>query len=136
MPDWVRVLLALRERVAGLVGLKTAQSKQQVEQEIINFNGQPGEKIALFQVLASNPQEIVTGQDDKHLNFRLSFRLENLSPGEYRLWLITTVVQHNQVGRWYMAVVKTVHKLIVTTILKNMTSRLETNPAPDPVSMY
>ncbi len=55
IPAPARWLLAGREVLARLVGLKTAQGRRQVEREIRRFRGQVGDRIALFEVLAASP---------------------------------------------------------------------------------
>ncbi|CAN5918575.1 hypothetical protein BH24BAC1_BH24BAC1_04140 [soil metagenome] len=125
IPAPARWLLAGREVLARLVGLKTAQGRRQVEREIRRFRGQVGDRIALFEVLAASPIELLTGMNDQHLDFRLSLRLQRLSPDTCRLWLLTQVQTHNRLGRTYMAMVKPVHRWLMQRVVRNMALALE-----------
>jgi hypothetical protein len=63
-----------------------------------------GDKIARFTLFAQCATEIVTGDDDKHLGFRVSVRklTEN---GTSRVVLSTVVSPHNVFGRAYLLVI-------------------------------
>ncbi len=125
MPAWVTVLFKIRERVAGFIGLKVAQKLDR--HEIENFVAEKGASLGLFKVLDRNEQEIITGEDDKHLDFRLSFYLEK-SPwngvNEYTLVLTTIVMFRRQLGKLYFIPVKPFHKWIVPAVMRKMVSTL------------
>lgn len=125
IPTPARWLLGVREVLARLVGLKTAQSRRQVEREMRHFRGRVGERIALFEVLAASPNELLTGVNDRHLDFRLSFLIQPTSPGTYRLWLLTMVQAHNKLGRGYMAMVKPFHSWLMGRVVRKMALALE-----------
>jgi hypothetical protein len=59
------------EVIAKMVGLKKANGID-VTKQLKNFKGEIGDSIALFHVMERNETEILTGENDKHLNFRLS----------------------------------------------------------------
>jgi hypothetical protein len=125
IPTPARWLLGVREVLARLVGLKTARSRRQVEREMRHFRGRVGERIALFEALAASPNELLTGMNDHHLDFRLSFLIQRLSPGTYCLWLLTQVQTHNRLGRGYLAMVKPVHRWLMRRVVRKMASALE-----------
>lgn len=118
MPTWFGWLMGLREMIAGWIGLKTAKGINVAEQ-LQNFTGKPGESVALFQVMAADKVEIMTGENDSHLDFRLSF-FAIPKGDEVEIILATTVKKHNLVGKLYFLPVQPIHRLIVPIVLKRM----------------
>ncbi len=117
-PRWFGWLIGLRELIAGWIGLKTAKGID-IQAEIDQFQGREGEAIALFKVMRTNEQEIMMGENDQHLDFRLSFfRIEK--EGAVEIVLSTTVEMNNWLGRVYFIPVKPIHRLIVPIIIKRM----------------
>ena len=121
-PAWFRGLLGLRELIAGWIGLKTAKGFN-IEQELATFSAQPGESIALFKVLKTNQEEIMMGENDSHLDFRLSFIAKPKEEQTIEICLATTVMFNNWVGRLYFLPVGPIHRLIVPIILRRMIKR-------------
>lgn len=100
-PRWVTPLLAIRDRIVRIAGLHQAR-EDGVSQR--------------FPILASTEQEVITGDDDTHLSFRVSTRRS-----EHQTMVITTTVTiHNRLGRLYWAVVRFVHPLVVRSSLRVM----------------
>ncbi len=77
-----------------------------------------GEKIARFTLYAQNDTEIVTGGDDRHLDFRVSVRKLSRD-GSDRVVLSTAVSPHNLFGRAYLFVILPFHRLGVRALLAN-----------------
>ena len=102
-PAWVGRLMALRNRLVRLVGLKTARMEG-------------------FPVLAERDDEIVVGFDDGHLDFRLVIRVEPRAAGLNQVCIATLVDRHNILGRAYIAVVTPFHKVIVMRMLRGLAS--------------
>lgn len=123
MPNFVVWLLTIRELIAKQIGLKTSNGKQSVIKEINSFKGNIGEQIALFEVWNRTEKEILTGQQDKHLDFALSFYL-NKHKEKYELKLITIVQINNTFGKIYFFLIKPFHKLIMPLIVKRIKNRL------------
>lgn len=122
-PRWFRGLMYLREAIAGLIGLKTGEGID-VRQQLKSFSGEVGESIALFHVLGRSEEEILTGENDRHLDFRLSFFARPLEKGTELV--LTTTVQYNAwLGKAYFLPVRPIHRLIVPIILKRMARYLE-----------
>ncbi len=115
-PAWVDWLFALRNRIVSLFGLKTsgARTKEAVLQ---NFKCEIGERVGLFKIFDKNEHEIILGEDDKHLDFRVSLFLDR----QNNLLTVSTIVKiHNWLGTLYFLPVKPLHQLIVPTIAKGM----------------
>lgn len=108
LPGWVNFLFYIRNRVVGLFGLKTDKDKKDTE--------------TFFKVIENREEEIVMGDDDKHLNFRASVMKDEWTG----CICLTTVVHFNNAwGRVYFLPVKPFHKIIMRTLLKRYLKREE-----------
>lgn len=92
-PSWVAGLLALRERLVGLVGIERAAGDE-------------------FDVRTGTDDEVLLGADAGHLDFRASVRRE-----PERVVLSTVVGLRGRRGRLYWSVVRLVHPLVVRALL-------------------
>ena len=128
-PKWVSALFSLRNKIAKLIGLKTSQNVKNKDELIASLKGVPNEQIGLFKIFESSSNEIVMGEDDKHLNFRVSLFLDSSSSHqELKNITITTTVQFNNTfGKLYFLPVKPFHHQIVPSILKGIIKELKSN---------
>lgn len=126
-PDWVEKLFSIRNKVVKLVGLKTAPDLKNKKRLLENFSGQPGEQIGLFKILEKTDKEVILGEDDKHLNFRVSLLIHPNGNGSKKkeLTISTAVVFNNWLGRLYFLPVRPFHRHIVPSMLKGMIRELE-----------
>lgn len=124
-PKWIEGLFILRNKIVGAFGLKTSGSPADRQEQLANFKCEEGEQLGLFKVRNRTKNEVVLGEDDKHLNFRVSLFVENLSGNRKSLTVTTTVLFNNWLGRLYFIPVRPFHKLIVPTMLKAMVRQLE-----------
>ncbi|MEM1321815.1 MAG: DUF2867 domain-containing protein [Bacteroidota bacterium] len=123
LPKWFGVLIFIRERIASWLGLKTAAGID-IGRQLKDFTGEPGQSIALFHILGNSENEILSGEDDQHLDFRLSFFSTPQAEGT-EIMLATTVQMNNWIGKLYFLPVGVVHRLIVPLILKRMARLVE-----------
>lgn len=114
-PRWARWLLILRGWLVAPFGLRrtTAAAFDSIE---IKSTYLVGEKIARFTMYALNDTEILTGGDDRHLDFRVSVRKSNRD-GAAWVTLSTSVNPHNLFGKAYLFVILPFHRLGVRTLL-------------------
>lgn len=124
-PIWVRRLMSFRNTLVQKVGLKTSDEPNDADQIIQNFDGQIGSAIGLFEVFDRSENEIVFGQNDRHLNFRASLLINSGQAGGSELYFTTGVDFHNVLGKAYFLVVKPFHKVIVKSMLKSTKKHLE-----------
>jgi hypothetical protein len=117
LPDWLVVLLHLRDTIVLPLGLKSSFNPTATHPTHCREELKPGMKVGLFEVLNRTPEEIVLGEDDRHLNYRVLVRLER-EEGKY--WaVVSTVLQFNNwLGRAYFVPVKPLHKLIVPALMR------------------
>lgn len=109
-PKLVKYLMLLRNKIMSLFGFKT---------EIINSNNikdiQLGNKVGFFNIYFINEHEIIAGEEDKHLDFLVSFYKRDTT------LIVTTLVKYNNIfGKIYMTFVKPFHKIVVKNMLKNL----------------
>ncbi|HEV7348615.1 DUF2867 domain-containing protein [Telluribacter sp.] len=126
-PQWVGKLFILRNKIVAVFGLKTAEVPKNRQQLLDNFTCRPGEQLGLFKVYSRTDNEVILGEDDKHLDFRISLFVSPHPQDQSSkvLTLSTTVVFHNWLGRLYFLPVKPFHKLIVPAMLKGIVKQLE-----------
>jgi uncharacterized membrane protein len=102
-PGWAKSLMVLRDAIVARFGIKTAQQLS---------NGAGG-RIGIFRIYGVTQDEIIVGEDDSHLDFRLSM-LRSKDGGPHGCITLTSVVHcHNRVGRTYIMLIRPFHKLIV-----------------------
>jgi hypothetical protein len=126
-PNWVGKLFAFRNKMVALFGLKTLDTVSNREELLAKFKCEAGEQLGLFKVFNTNENEVILGENDKHLDFRISLFLES-SEGNLTKKIITistTVIFHNRFGKLYFLPVKPFHQLIVPSMLKGIINHLE-----------
>ena len=126
-PKWTERLFELRNRLVSIFGLKTSKKPKNREALFKNFKCEPNDKIGLFTVYHKDEHEVVLGEDDKHLNFRISlYKGESpLGQNTKSLTISTTVTFHNWFGKLYFIPVKPFHRLIVPRMLKGILKQME-----------
>ena len=117
-PKWFMLLMGIREGISRLIGLKTAAGID-VRKQVQNFSGEVGESIALFHVLGRSKTEILSGENDSHLDFRLSF-FANPTQENTNVILSTTVCFNAWTGKAYFLPVRPIHKFIMPILMKRM----------------
>ena len=121
-PGWVRFLMALRDRIVGLIGLKTSGDFS--EAAFDRFVIVPGNALGVFHIFAVGPHEIILGENDSHLDFRVLVRLEPDGEAKYRLIVATGVRVNNLLGRLYFIPVGMFHRRIVPAMLRGIVRNL------------
>lgn len=116
---WVSSLMKLRDKIVQPFGLKTSKDieKQSVDYEI-------GSQHGIFKIFDKTDNEIVLGEDDTHLNFRVSLLLESDNTNK-KISITTAVKFNNLFGKLYFLPVKPFHKLIVKGCLRNIIRQIE-----------
>ncbi len=120
-------MFGLRNKIASIFGLKTPGEIDDRQQKLDNFKCEPGEQLGLFKVFNKTDNEVVLGEDDKHLNFRVSLLLNKhkIDLTKKEIIISTTVEFNNWFGRLYFLPVRPFHKIIVPTMLKGIIKQLE-----------
>jgi hypothetical protein len=122
-PAWVDALMAARNRVVGLLGLKNIGAITDVP-EGIEHKLQPGHRLGIFSFVRATPTELVVEDADKHLVVQLAVLKEPHSAQHDRLSVTTVVHIHNMLGRLYMLPVARAHKFIVPAVLRQASAAI------------
>jgi hypothetical protein len=123
-PSWIRYALRARDAVVSVVGLKPSKIESATKQDTPTAPLEPGDRAGIFRVMERTDNEIVMGEDDRHLDFRVSLLYER-EPGsdDVAFVTLTTVVRfNNTLGRAYFLPVKPVHKLVVPAMMRGAVS--------------
>ena len=115
---WIRLLLGLRDALVAGFRVKTTQ---EVRRAAIADNA---ERIDFFRILARSDRELILGENDRHLDFRLSLLLRARPDGSGDELVATTVVRcHNALGRVYLALIARFHRLVVISNLSRAANK-------------
>jgi hypothetical protein len=124
-PKWSEKLFDLRNKIVSVFGLKTPDKHINREEQLKNFTCQVGSSLGLFNIYAKTENEVILGEDDKHLNFRISLLKEDNQLENKKLTITTVVEFNNWFGKLYFLPVKPFHKLIVPKMLKGIIKELK-----------
>jgi Protein of unknown function (DUF2867) len=115
-PEWVNVLMAVRNRAVSIVGLKNLGHLGAVDGSKPASTYRVGDRVGIFTLLYVTENEVVLGDSDKHLNVKVSVCKATCE--DHTSIAVSTVVHvHNALGRAYMFLVAPVHKIIVPAML-------------------
>jgi hypothetical protein len=114
-PSWVAWLLSMRDVLVARFGIKTTRQLRMSSRPASN------ERVDIFRIYERRPHEIILGEDDRHLDFRVSVMREMraLSTGPRPYLIVSTVVHcHNRLGRTYITLIAPFHRLVVESGLR------------------
>jgi hypothetical protein len=115
-PRWVELLMRLRNWIVRPLGLKTGPAGSRGALDRVALRA--GQRVGLFRVFARADDELLLGEDDRHLDFRVSVLLR--SDGRSDWAIVSTVVRFNNwLGRAYFLPVRPLHGLIVPALLRH-----------------
>lgn len=117
-PLWLRLLLGARDSLVRPFGVKTTAQ--------VRASRGDGPRLDFFPLLQASDSELILGENDRHLDFRLSLKLQRNALGPDLLLATTAVRCHNRLGRVYLWVIKPFHQLVVRSHL----ARAARLPAP------
>jgi hypothetical protein len=107
---WFRYLLSIRDGVVRPLGLHTSA-------EIRKAND-GRERIDFFPVLSTHDDELILGENDKHLDVRISLLVQKRLNEPDLVFATTAVRCHNLLGRTYLLAIKPFHRLAVRSYLR------------------
>ena len=122
-PPWVfRRLMTLRDRLVAPLGIRSSDD--------IRAGAAGDTRIDFFPVLSETADEVVVGEDDRHLDFRSSLAV--VREGKSALFVSTTAVRcHNRTGRLYLAIIRPFHIAVVQAGLRRVAKRLGQGRPPE-----
>jgi len=120
-PAWIVTLLRLRNTLVRPFGLKTAPPAPTAASLLAL---QPGAVIGIFRVIARSDTEIILGDNDRHLDFRVGI-LRQVEHGQAAVTVCTIVAFHHWLGRLYFVPVRPIHRLIVPALMRRAVIRMD-----------
>jgi hypothetical protein len=108
---WIRALTRARDVVMAPVGVKSSRA-------VGLAAAARGPVIGFFPVLSKSATELVVGEDDRHLDFRVTLQVRTDAANGRELVAGTVVHCHNRLGRIYLATIAPFHRVIVQASLE------------------
>ncbi len=119
LPDWFNYLMKLRNQIVSRLGLKNLGKMTDFDSTLDPKSYQKGDRIGIFTVYEHTEHELLLGDSDKHLDVKVSFKIE--PRGDRAVVRASTVVHvKNALGKVYLLFVTPVHKLIVPVSLRGL----------------
>jgi len=114
-PHWIEWSMNMRNKITSKIGLKDLGSFKKIDSNKKENEYVAGDRIGIFTLRQRTENELVIGDDDKHLNVTLSVYKNEKT----QVLTITTVVHlKNWLGRLYMVPVIPAHRKIVPATLQ------------------
>ena len=108
---WVVLLMRMRDALVSRFGIKTSEQLQ----------SSGDNRVGIFKIYETGMHEIILGEDDIHLDFRLSVLLQTkkVSAESTPYVILSTVVHcHNRLGRIYITLIAPFHRMVVQSALR------------------
>ena len=122
-PTWINSLMTLRNKVVQLFGLKDLGGLGEFNPSKLESTYVPGDRVGIFTLISNTPNEVLLGDQDKHLDVVLSVYKHPPGQDGNQSVAVTTVVHiHNLLGRVYMLPVTPLHRLIAPAVLSRILS--------------
>jgi hypothetical protein len=115
---WIRALTRVRDAMMATVGVKSSRA-------IGAAAATRGPVIGFFPLLSKSARELVVGEDDRHLDFRVAILLRTGAAGARELVVVTVVHCHNRLGRAYLALIAPFHRVIAQASLEQAARAME-----------
>ena len=116
-PLWMKLLLIVRNKVASLAGLDAPAASEILHVEIRDRYA-VGEMIGVWPIFSLSDDEVVTGRNNQHLDFRLS--VLKVRDGDGTSVVVSTICTvHNLAGKLYLFFVVPFHRYGVRKLMTN-----------------
>jgi hypothetical protein len=112
-PAWVDGAMRVRNAIVKRLDLKDLGVMSNIDPKRPLQDYRVGERVGIFTVLHLSENEVVMGDDDRHLDVQVSL----FKTAERKVVVSTVVHVHNTLGRLYMRVVKPAHRFIAPRVL-------------------
>jgi hypothetical protein len=109
-PLWFKPLLRIRDGLIRHLGAQTSAA--------IRAADDGRERIDFFPIISTHDDELILGEDDRHLDVRISLLVEKDVNGPDRVVVTTAVRCHNRLGRAYLLAIGPFHRLAVKSYLR------------------
>jgi hypothetical protein len=123
-PAWVSACMSLRNRIVSLFGLKNLGSLSALDESKPESQYEPGDCVGIFTLFRNTPDEVLLGDNDKHLNVTVSVHTARSFTSSESIVTVTTIVKvHNLLGRAYMLPVTPMHRIIAPAVLRAVAAK-------------
>jgi hypothetical protein len=120
-PWWVRGLMRVRDGIVRWLGLRTASEFPMSDTaEVPRVGG----RLGVFSILRLEDDEIILGEEDKHLEFKVSLMRQREGEAGPGVVMTTLVEFNNWLGRAYFVPVRFFHVLIVRRMMRGAARRM------------
>jgi len=113
LPKILKQLLVVRSHLVKPFGITGVSYKDLARPIDTGRSYSVGDKIGRWTLFAKHPQELITGANDRHLDFRVSV-FRDTRP---RIVLSTAVMTHSAFGRAYLVTILPFHRFGVAKLL-------------------
>lgn len=119
-PRWINRLLALRDALAGCVGMtRTDGFSRRAERPSSLAAGDP---LDFFRVLSVEPRELAMALDDRHFRVVVSLYLDEAEGRPQLVVISSAVAPRSRLGRTYVALIAPFHRQVVKAMLRRLAS--------------
>ena len=118
-PKWLKILFQMRDFLGRMVGIRTIKGFNQLTEDIPNI----GDLVHFFTVFELEKDKLTLVIKDHHLDVCLHLRLIDDNDQQNKLYVITSVKNHNFIGKLYMVPVSVLHPFIVNRLLRNLNAK-------------
>lgn len=112
-PKWIEVLFRIRDFLGEIVGIKAIKGFDKLGDNEPDI----GSLVHFFTVAAKEKDALTLVVKDLHLDVCVYIRIVD---NKNKLYLITSVKNHNFIGKLYMMPVSILHPYIVSKLLENI----------------
>ena len=119
-PLWVERLMALRNRIVSVLGLKNLGGLSQIDRAKKESEYAPGHRVGIFTLISRSANEVLLGDSDQHLNVVVSVHKQAVGNGAALVTVTTVVHVNNWLGRLYMIPVTPAHRLIARAMVQTV----------------
>ena len=116
-PLWMKLLLIVRNTIAGLFGLEVPTVGEIMKPEV-RCAYSVSEKIGPWPIFHIDDNEIVAGRNNKHMDFRLSV-LKAMDGDAMSVVVLTICTVHNVFGKIYLFLIVPFHRHGVRSLISN-----------------
>jgi hypothetical protein len=116
---WADALMTIRGWLVAPFGLMhpTKEIYQAAEESFRRSGYQVGQRVGIFTIQSIEPNELIAGEDDRHLDFRVSV-FKAAQRGAETVTVSTVVQINNTLGRLYLQLIKPFHRVIVRSMVQ------------------
>lgn len=115
LPPAFKVLLLMRSALVRPFGIRSVSYGELAASIDTDRKFVQGDKIGRWIIFSQDEDELITGADDRHLDFRVSVMRQRGT----RVVLSTAVMTHNAVGRGYLSLILPFHRYGVAKLVSN-----------------